>query len=418
VTDFDLPVPSISVYFIVGYLLGVRHLPLLPMNSKQNSSAQSTPSFGDYPIPKRDWLYFKRALSLATGIRIAIFIIGYIVGREVLDRSGSLYPLMQELLCRWDTIHYLAIAEHGYSYTKDTEYLLGNFPLFPLLIKIVSFVFRDFFVSSLFISFAASVTAGYFLQKLVSLDADDHHESGKALWYFYLFPTAYFLVVPYSESVFLALSMASFYFARQRQWLTSGLMAALSSATRVNGIILLPALCVEAFLQERKIPSKQACWLLLSPLGLLAHLFNIWYISGNAMIYFEMAKTHFSTGPVLPWDNVTNLFGQYLNSPPSSFKTISVESVLVPVFITALLLLTGCRWLRISYQIYAWIQMGFLLSTSWVISYPRYALAIFPIFIVLARLGRNEQIHTLLSVTTALCMGGLFAIFASGRWAF
>src|SRR5260370_9896434 len=213
------------------------------MKLRQNTSSDNTqPKISD-----RDRFYFTRALSLATGIRIAIFIISYIIGREVLERSGSLYELIHEILCRWDTIHYINIAEHGYSYTKETEHLLGFFLLFPFLTKIVSFVFRDFFISGLLISFAASVTAGYFLQKLVSLDGDEHNESDKALWYFYLFPTSYFLVFPYSESLFLALSITSFYFARRRHWLTSGILAALTSATRINGIVLLPALFAEAF---------------------------------------------------------------------------------------------------------------------------------------------------------------------------
>jgi hypothetical protein len=85
---------------------------------------------------------------------------------------------------------------------------------------------------------------------------------------------------------------------------------------------------------------------------------------------------------------------------------------------TTFLLLAAWRWLRISYQIYAWAQVALFLTASWIISYPRLVLVIFPIFIILAKIGRNDEIDKLLSVTTALCMGGLFAIFASGRWTF
>ena len=388
------------------------------MKSKQNTSSDNTRRFCLPIISERDVLFFTRALSLATGIRIAIFIISYVIGREFLERSGSLYDLMHETLCRWDTIHYINIAEHGYSYTKDTEHLLGFFLVFPFLVKIVAFVFRDFFISGLLISFAGSVTAGYCLQKLVWLDGEDNDEAAKALWYFYLFPTSYFMVVPYSESVFLALSIASFYFARRRRWLTSGLLAALTSATRINGIVLLPALLAEAFLQEGKVAIKKAFWLFLSPLGLLANFLNCWYVSGNAMAYVEIQKSHFSQNTILPWSNVISLVEQYFNSRPSSYKTMSIESTIVALFITAFLLLAAWRWLRISYQIYAWGQIALLLTASWIISFPRLVLVIFPIFIILASVARNEEIHRLLSVTTTLCMGGLFAIFATGRWTF
>lgn len=198
-------------------------------------------------------------------------------------------------------------------YTKETEHLLGFFLLFPLLIKMLTFVFRDFFISGLLLSFFGSLTAGYFLQKLVSLDGDDHNESGKALWYFYLFPTSYFLVVPYSEAVFLALSIASFYFARRRRWLISGGLAALALAARVNGIVLLPALCTEALVQEGKAAIKRAYWLALSPLGLLANFLNSWLVSGNALTYLEMQRKHFSQNMILPWSHVMSLIqGWYL----------------------------------------------------------------------------------------------------------
>ena len=384
----------------------------------QKTSSDNTGRFCLPKISEHDRLYLMRALSLAIGIRLALFIISYVIGREVLERSASLYELMHEALCRWDTMHYINIAQHGYSYTKETEHLLGFFLLFPFLIKIGTFVFRDFFISGLIISFAASVTAGYFLQKLVSLDGDENNESDKALWYFYLFPTSYFLVVPYSESLFLALSIASFYFARKRHWLTSGLLAALASATRINGIVLLPALIAEAFLQERRVAIKKAFWLLLSPLGLLLNLLNCWYVTGNAMAYVEIQKSHFSQNTILPWNNIISLFEQYFNSFFSSYKTMSIESPIVGVLITILLLLIAWRWLRISYQIYAWAQIALLLSASWIISYPRLVLVIFPIFIILAKVARNEQIYKLLSVATAICMGGLFAIFAMGRWTF
>jgi hypothetical protein len=185
-----------------------------------------------------------------------------------------------------------------------------------------------------------------------------------------------------------------------------------------NGIVLLPALFAEAFLQEGQGAIKKAHWILLSPVGLLANGFNCWCVSGNVMEYVYIQKKYFSQSWVLPWTHVVNLVSEYLRSSASSYKTMINESVLIAVVITAMLLLSARKWLRISYQIYAWSQITLLLTASWVISFPRLALVIFPLFIILAKLGRNDEIHKLLSVATALCMGGLFAIFVSGRWAF
>jgi Gpi18-like mannosyltransferase len=374
--------------------------------------------FSRWAIPQNDWFYCKRALTLALGIRLGVLVIAYIAGRHLLDRSTLPYELLHETLCRWDTIQYLAIAEHGYSNTKATEHLLGYFPLFPFLVKILSLVFRDYFVSSLLLSFVASVTAGYLLQKLAILDADDDAEADRALWYCFCFPTAYFLVLGYTESLFLALSLASFYFARKGKWLTCGSLAALTAATRANGIVLLPALIVEAFLNNDKRPSKSCLWLFLAPLGLLANAINSWVVSGNYWAYVEMQHKYFTESTVVPWNNLINLFQQYVNSAPSAFKTMTVEVVILSFGIVVALLVLSVRWLRISYQVYSWSQLTFILTASWIISFPRLILVVFPLFIILARLGRNQDLHRLLLIGTALCMGGLFCIFVTGRWAF
>jgi Gpi18-like mannosyltransferase len=364
------------------------------------------------------WVYLKRSVSLALGVRLAIFAISYLVGRIVLERSGSVYDLMHETLYRWDAISYLSIAQHGYSYTQDTEHLLGFFFFFPLLIKAFSFVLGDVFIAGLAVTFVASVIAGYFLQQLVSLDAKHDGEAGRAVWYFYCAPTAYFLIIPYSESVFLALSVAAFYFARRRRWLVSGLLAALTAATRFNGVLLLPALAAEAFLLEGKAALKKAYGLMLTPLGLLANVLVSRYVSGSYLAYVTMQRKHFSQNTVAPWDHVAGLVRQFVDSSPSSYKTMSDESILIPLLLAVLLLLASVRWMRLSYQIYAWSQLLCLLTASWLISFPRLILVIFPLAMVMARIGRNEERQNALAAACALGMGALAALFATGQWAF
>jgi hypothetical protein len=135
--------------------------------------------------------------------------------------------------------------------------------------------------------------------------------------------------------VFLALTLASSYFARRRQWLVSDSPAALTSATRFNGILLLPALAIESAL-----------------------------------------------------------------------------------LLAVVLLLTSVRWMRLSYQIYAWSQLFCPLTASWLISLPRLILVIFRLTMVMARLGKNEERQNALTAACAVGMGGLAAVFASGRWMF
>src|SRR5262249_43700726 len=56
-----------------------------------------------------------------------------------------------------------------------------------------------------------------------------------------VFPFAFFFGVAYSESTFLLFTVASFYFFRTARWIPAGLCGAIATATRVNGIFMLPA---------------------------------------------------------------------------------------------------------------------------------------------------------------------------------
>src|SRR5258708_14639405 len=57
-----------------------------------------------------------------------------------------------------------------------------------------------------------------------------------------VFPFGFFFGLVYTESLFLLLTVLSFYGFRTRRWWLGGGAGALATATRVNGILMLPAL--------------------------------------------------------------------------------------------------------------------------------------------------------------------------------
>ena len=59
----------------------------------------------------------------------------------------------------------------------------------------------------------------------------------------------------------------------------------------------------------------------------------------------------------------------------------------------------------------------FLLSVSFQISMPRYILGIFPVFLVLARIGESQWSHQMILTVSAVLFGCLFVIYAT-RWGF
>ena len=138
----------------------------------------------------------------------------------------------------WDTLHYLNIAKEGYasSTVNERHILIAFLPLFPLLIKIFSFLFQNYLLSALLVSNIAYIFAVFYLYKLVLLDFNKE-DALRSIIYFSIFPTAYFLHAAYTESPYLALTIASFYYARKDKWALSGTLGMLAAATRITGII-------------------------------------------------------------------------------------------------------------------------------------------------------------------------------------
>src|SRR4029453_15684684 len=103
-----------------------------------------------------------------------------------------------------------------------------------------------------------------------------------------LFPTAYAFSAVYTESLFLALSAGALYAGRLGRWRWAGVLAALASATRSTGVLLVVPLAllylygpradrpgppgVRSRLRPRHAVGRDAAWLALAPIGLVGYL--------------------------------------------------------------------------------------------------------------------------------------------------
>jgi Gpi18-like mannosyltransferase len=126
----------------------------------------------------------------------------------------------------------------------------GFFPLFPWLVRSFALLFRDYLLSAFVVSTLSSIAVVLLLRRLAELDVD-RAVARNAVWFVLIFPTSYFLHIGYTGSTFLAFALGSFLAARRGKWWLAGLTGALASLTRLNGLLLVPALACEAFLQYR-----------------------------------------------------------------------------------------------------------------------------------------------------------------------
>ncbi len=98
------------------------------------------------------------------------------------------------------------------------------------------------------------------LYRLVAVDLGERVGRWSAILLL-VFPTAYFLHIGYTESLFLALAFGSLWMGRSGRWWDAGVLGALAALTRINGLVLIPALAVEAWLQWRRDRRVRTSWL-------------------------------------------------------------------------------------------------------------------------------------------------------------
>ncbi len=366
---------------------------------------------------EKERLYIYRAVFLAIVIRLALFFVGYIIGRTVPKYDTPIFNLIYQIFYKWDARAYLYLAEYGYTAVGMERTYLAYFPLYPALVNLFGHILPTYMTAALAVSFISSIFAGYFLQKLVSFDSEDD-EVKRSLWFFYIFPTAYFLTVPYTEALFISLVLGAVTYARQKKWLGASIIAMFACATRLQGLVLIPTIMIEFWLHRKEVKLRQIFWLSVIPLGFVSYLLINWMVTGNPVEFLDIQRVHFYHHNILPtkqlWDTINNI----LFNKPSEMRLTLDEGRLVAVLITSVLLLISIKWLRISYQFYAWSQLIILLTDSWLMSLPRYILAIFPLFIVLARITKKPEVFQALSIISFALMTALYCLYVAGNWAF
>jgi hypothetical protein len=149
---------------------------------------------------------------------------------------------------RQDAVWYLRLADDGWSVDDASA---AFFPLYPLTVRAVAWILPgDTLLAALLVSNLAFLGA---LLALFALTADAFGErvARRAIVVTAIFPTAFFFLAPYPESLFLLLSILAFRAARHDRWGHVAVAGALAALTRSVGLLLIPALLVEAFAARR-----------------------------------------------------------------------------------------------------------------------------------------------------------------------
>lgn len=334
------------------------------------------------------------------------------------------YKLSPQLFswANFDGEHYLSIATFGY---KSLEQAF--FPIYPMLIaffaKPISYDFFSLQVNSTLSGLLISNISFYFavisLWKLLNLDFSKRIALLTILLIM-VFPTSFYFGALYNESLFLLLTVLTFYSARQKRWFLASIFGMVASATRIFGILLLPSLLIEAYLQKEKF--TRYFWIYLIPLGLLGYMLYQYLSVGDALAFYrlqdlvgEQRQGRLVFLPQVYFRYIKML----LTVDPANFiyQTILLEFVVGIIFF--ILPIYGfLKKIRLSYLFYA--LSAFLITTfqGAMSSVPRYVLVFFPSFIAMAiwLMTLHKAIRVAIVLTMIILLFLETSLFLRGYW--
>jgi hypothetical protein len=158
---------------------------------------------------------------------------------------GWLGNLLVAPAARWDAGWYLLIVRQGYKpeLGAATAPRGAFFPLYPMLVRALSTLLISPVVAGVLVSTLALALALYGLHRLTALETGTREVARLAVLLTAFAPMAFFFSAIYGESLYLALSVGVFWYARKGRWAVTGVLGVLASATRPTGVLLAaPAL--------------------------------------------------------------------------------------------------------------------------------------------------------------------------------
>ncbi len=359
--------------------------------------------------------YIPIFIPLATKIIILFFI--PLLASHILPNFKSLN--IRETWNVWDVPHYIYIASSGYVNTGIEANFIVFLPLLPLLIFISQLMFQTSFVlAGYIVTFIASILLACVFYKLILLDYSKRI-AGLSVLLLFIFPTAFFLHIPYTESLFILFAILAFYFARKRNLWLSFLFVSLAGFTRLTGLALIPAIFTEIIFIDRenfikKNKFKKFILLFFGSLlcltGFLVYLFINYLIFGNPFYFTQAQKQN--------WYTNFAPFGQGLISAYEGlFWRVGLEKIMLGygqliAFIFGLVMsIYVLLKIRFSYGIYMLMVLWFSFALSFWLSMPRYILSLFPMFIVLAIFSKNllfKYTWIIFSTTLLVILASIF----------
>ena len=332
---------------------------------------------------------------------------------------------------RLDSQQYLGIARDWYlsDAELDRRVQLVFLPGYPMAIRLVHLVIRDWLAAGFAVSSLSFAGAGVMLYRLARLDTD-HAGALRALKYTLILPGAFFFAAPMSESLFFLLSVSCLYCLRRGGWLAAGVLGGLAAFTRSLGITLLvPAgyiwlteLIASVPEGEKRTPvsrrAAQLAALLLIPAGFGAYCLVCRSVSGDAFKFLEYQREHWNQSAGLFFSTAAYqteyALGKYASGELDILMGLWVPNLLCSFGALAVMMFAARR-IKPAYSAYFLAYYVIAVGTTWLLSAPRYLTACAPLPLALSGLTEDRRTDDVLTVVLTV-LYALYAMCMANRW--
>lgn len=322
---------------------------------------------------------------------------------------------------RWDAIWYQRIASMGYSPDDASG---SFFPLFPVLMRAVGTALDGNLILAGMVICTIAMLFAFVLLYRLSAKVGDSDTAKRAVIYWAIFPTSFYLFGGYAESVLAVCALAAIYFARRKNWWGAGIAAGATTLSRPVGFLVVIPAIIEAMQQSSAWRSRVR---ILFPV-----LLGVTLAMGAWMLYLQLAfkdamlwvhaEEAWNRVFVIPGQTILLTIQYILGDRPQLGNNI-LDLTLTTIVLGAII--AGARKLPLSYTAYA-LAMLIIPLSSYALAGPwqampmaagaRRAILAIPAFIVLGKLVRGRWLQpTWITISLgfqALC----FVEFARWMW--
>lgn len=327
------------------------------------------------------------------------------------------------VLDSWDGHWYMEVVRDGYPHhiMPNVTYFVSDaraafFPLFPRVVHYIDNIVPGGPVS---VALALNLVLGgvfVYLVGMLSRRLFDVATAQKAMVLAALFPGSFVLSWAYSEAMLLTLAALCFWALHKQWWLAAGILAALGTAARPNGIALVAACAVASMVaigQDRQWRSIVAP--LLSPLGFIGFMLFLRHHTGEDWAWFRVQREAWKEGTSFGATAIESTF-EFLVNPASSPTTL-----LTAASMFALLVALWATWrhrLPLMYLAYSATVIVLMLLPATVTARPRFLFTAFPLLFPVARALRDEDerwwpIVVLVMATGLVAVTGIYGVRAA-----